>query len=34
MTDCGRDYEHDWHTYKTPRGKLKVCDGSIKKRAG
>lgn len=30
--DCGVNFEHDLHPYRTPRGKIKICDGSITKR--
>lgn len=30
--DCGLDYSHAWHLYRTPRGKIKTCDGSLTKR--
>jgi hypothetical protein len=30
-TDCGLNYAHSWHLYKTERGKKKVCDGSLDK---
>lgn len=26
-TDCGKAFEHPQHPYKTPRGKIKICDG-------
>lgn len=29
-TDCGRSFEHKTHLYETPRGKKKVCDGTIR----
>lgn len=32
VADCGVDFEHDAHVYKTPRGKVKACDGSTRKR--
>ena len=30
--DCGLKYDHDPHTFRTERGKLKACDGSTSKR--
>lgn len=30
--DCGATFGHAPHIYKTPRGKVKACDGSITKR--
>lgn len=30
--DCGATFDHDPHAYRTPRGKVKACDGSTTKR--
>lgn len=30
--DCGADFAHEPHLFRTPRGKVKACDGSITKR--
>jgi hypothetical protein len=30
--DCGKSFDHEPHLYKTPRGKVKACDGSTDKR--
>lgn len=30
--DCGATFDHAGHLYKTKRGKIKACDGSIDKR--
>lgn len=32
MSDCGLNFEHDPHVYRTERGKIKACDGSTTKR--
>lgn len=29
--DCGVTFDHEPHVYKTPRGKIKACDGSVTK---
>ena len=26
-TPCGAKFEHKWHSYQTPSGTIKVCDG-------
>lgn len=31
--DCGRTFDHAPHNYRTPRGKVKACDGAVGKRA-
>lgn len=33
MSDCGKNFDHAPHLYKTERGKIKACDGSITKRS-
>ena len=32
LADCGVGFEHDPHAYRTERGKVKACDGSVTKR--
>lgn len=32
--DCGQEYGHAPHLYRTPRGKVKACDGDTRKRGG
>lgn len=29
-TECGKIFEHNWHTFTTERGKVKVCDGTFR----
>lgn len=29
--DCGEKFDHEPHAYKTPRGKIKACDGATGK---
>ncbi len=31
-TECGADYEHDWHLFKTEKGKIKACDGVFREK--
>lgn len=31
QADCGVTFDHDPHVYKTPRGPIKACDGSVTK---
>lgn len=30
MTECGLPYAHDTHLFRTPRGKVKTCDGVLR----
>lgn len=32
--DCGAEYDHDPHLYRTERGKVKACDGTTTKKRG
>lgn len=33
VADCGATYDHDPHLYRTERGRVKACDGSVTKRS-